>query len=132
MGSSGGGQVRKLSMVCLHNAIVTRGILVTILHCGTPEPHLSAIYIVSSVGALLIHNEERAVLVCQGIICKMVLWFVSYIASPIIVIFYDISIVIVYDVTLLLSMTYQFQSRSGKNGSMGNKTDKSSIAIQWI
>ena len=54
MGSSGGGRVRKLSLVCLHNnAIVARGILVTILHCGTPEPHLSAIYIVSSVGTSL-------------------------------------------------------------------------------
>ena len=51
MGSSGGGWVRKLSIVCLHNnAIVARGILVTRLHCGTPEPRLSAIYIVSSVG----------------------------------------------------------------------------------
>ena len=48
MGSSGGGQVRKLSVVCLHNnAIVARGILVIILHCGTPELRLSAIYIVS-------------------------------------------------------------------------------------
>ena len=54
IGSSGGGWVRKLSVVCLHNnAIVARGILVTILHCGTPEPHLSAIYIVSSAGASL-------------------------------------------------------------------------------
>ena len=50
MGRSGGGRVRKLSMVCLHNAIVARGILVTMLHCGTPEPCLSAIYIVSPVG----------------------------------------------------------------------------------
>ena len=52
MGSSGGGRVRKISMVCLHNnAIVARGILqlVTILHCRTPEPTPSAIYIVSSV-----------------------------------------------------------------------------------
>ena len=50
MGSSGRGWVRKFSMVCLHNnAIVARGILVTILHCGTPEPRLSAIYVVSSV-----------------------------------------------------------------------------------
>ena len=53
MGSSGGGQDRKLSMVCLHNAIVARGILVTILHCGTPELYLSAIYIVSSIGTSL-------------------------------------------------------------------------------
>ena len=56
MGSSGGGQVRKLSVVCLHtNAIVARGILVTILNCGTPKPRLSAIYIVSSVGTSLLH-----------------------------------------------------------------------------
>ena len=47
MGSSGGGRVRELSVLCLHNnAIVARGILVTILHCGTPEPRLNAIYIV--------------------------------------------------------------------------------------
>ena len=52
--SSGGGRVRELSVVCLHNnAFVAKGILVTILHCGTPEPHLSAIYIVSSVGTSL-------------------------------------------------------------------------------
>ena len=39
---------------CLpNNAIVVRGILVTILHCGSPEPSLSAIYIVSSVGTSL-------------------------------------------------------------------------------
>ena len=51
MGSSGGGLVRKLSVVCLHNnGIIAEGILVTILHCVTPEPSLSAIYIVSSVG----------------------------------------------------------------------------------
>ena len=54
MGSSGGGRVRELSVVCLHNnAIVARGILVTILHCGTPELRLSAIYIVGSVGTAL-------------------------------------------------------------------------------
>ena len=48
MGSSGGGRLRKLSVVCLHNnAIVVRGILVNVLHCGTPEPRLSAIFIVS-------------------------------------------------------------------------------------
>ena len=53
-GSSGRWRVGKLSMVCLHNnAIVARGILVTKLHCGTPEPRLSAIYIVSSVGTSL-------------------------------------------------------------------------------
>ena len=54
----------------------------------------------------------------------MVLWFVSYATSPV--------IVIVYDVSFLLSMSYKFQRRSGKNrqrGSMGNKTEKSSIAI---
>ena len=53
MGSSCGGRVRKLSAVCLHNAVVARDILVTKLHCGTPEPSLSAIYIVSSVGTSL-------------------------------------------------------------------------------
>ena len=54
MGSLGGGQVAKLSVVCLHNnAIVARGILGTILHCGTPKPRLSTIYIVSSVGTSL-------------------------------------------------------------------------------
>ena len=54
MGSSGGGRVQKLSVVCLHNnAIVARGNLVTILHCGIPEPRLSAIYIVSCVGTSL-------------------------------------------------------------------------------
>ena len=54
MGSSGGGQVRELSVVCLHNkAIVARCILVTRLHCGTPQPRLSAICIVSSVGTSL-------------------------------------------------------------------------------
>ena len=53
-GSSGGGRVRKLSMVCLHNnAIVARSIPVTILHCGTPERCVSAIYIVSCVGTSL-------------------------------------------------------------------------------
>ena len=37
MGSSGGERFRKSSVVCLHNnAIVARGILVTLLHCGTP------------------------------------------------------------------------------------------------
>ena len=51
MGSSGRWRVRKLSGVRLHNnAIVVRGILVTILHCGTRKPRLSAIHIVSSVG----------------------------------------------------------------------------------
>ena len=40
---------------CLHNnAIVARGILVAILYYGTPEPRLSAIYIVSSVGTSLV------------------------------------------------------------------------------
>ena len=54
MGSSGRGRVRKLSVVCLHNnAIVAGGFLGTILHCGTPEPCLSAIYIVSFVGTSL-------------------------------------------------------------------------------
>ena len=45
MGRSGGGRIRKLSLV-----IIARGILVTMLHCGTPEPRLSATYIASSVG----------------------------------------------------------------------------------
>ena len=44
----------------------------------------------------------------------MALWFVSYATSPITVTIYDVSIVIVYDVTLLLSMTYHFQSRLEK------------------
>ena len=59
MGSSGGGHVWKLSVVCLHNnAIVARGILVTILHCGTHEYRLSTIYIVSSVGTSLMRTEQ--------------------------------------------------------------------------
>ena len=37
IGSSGGGCVWELLVACLHNAIVARGILVTILHYGTPE-----------------------------------------------------------------------------------------------
>ena len=50
-GVMGGGWVRNLSVVCLHNnAIVARGIMVAILLYGTPEPRFSAIYIVSSVG----------------------------------------------------------------------------------
>ena len=44
----------------------------------------------------------------------MALWFVSYAMSPITVTIYDVSIVIVYDVALLLSMTYHSQSRFGK------------------
>ena len=78
MGSSGGGWVRKLSMICLHNkAIVARGILVTILHCGTPEPRLSAIYVgtslwtqmttecsqrslTSGIGSPLVYNEPSS------------------------------------------------------------------------
>ena len=44
----------------------------------------------------------------------MALWFISYAKSAITVTIYDVSIVIVYDVTLLLSMTYHFQSRLGK------------------
>ena len=44
MGSSGGGRAQKLSMVCLHNnAIVARGILGTILHCGTPNCFVSSV-----------------------------------------------------------------------------------------
>ena len=54
MGSSDAGWVRQLSVVCLHqNPIVARGILVNILHSRTPEPRLSAIYIVGSVGTSL-------------------------------------------------------------------------------
>ena len=44
----------------------------------------------------------------------MALWFVSYAMSPITVTIYDVSIVIVHDVTLLLSITCHFQSRLGK------------------
>ena len=44
----------------------------------------------------------------------MALWFVSYATSPIIVVIYDVPIGMVYSVILLLSMTHQFQSRSGK------------------
>ena len=44
----------------------------------------------------------------------MALWLVSYATSPITVTIYDVSIVIVHDVTLLLSMTYHIQSRLGK------------------
>ena len=44
----------------------------------------------------------------------MALWFISYARSAITVTIYDVSIIIVYDVTLLLSMTYHFQSRLGK------------------
>ena len=61
-GSSGGGRVRKLSTISLHNnAIVARGIIVTIYWIVTPEPRLSAIYIVSSVGTSL--KQTFAVLI---------------------------------------------------------------------
>ena len=40
--------------VLQNNAFVARGILITLLHCGTPEFRLRAIYIVSSVGTSLI------------------------------------------------------------------------------
>ena len=47
-------------MVCLHkNAIVVRGILVNILHCGTPKPRLIAIYIVSSVGTSFVVFDKN-------------------------------------------------------------------------
>ena len=60
MGSSCGGQVRELSVVRLHNnAIVVRGILLTVLDCGKPEPRLRAIYIVSSVGTSLQKNGSK-------------------------------------------------------------------------
>ena len=39
----------------------------------------------------------------------MAVWFVSYATSPI-VIGYDVSIVFVYDITLLLSMAYTFKA----------------------
>ena len=71
-GSSGGGGVRKLSMVCLHNnAIVVRGNLVTLLHCGTPELCLSAIYIVSFVGSSLPLSHNCFLSVEQIIRCYM-------------------------------------------------------------
>ena len=81
MVSLGGGRVRKLSVVCLHNnAIVARGILVTLLHCGIPEPCL--IYTVSSVGIPLvgwlycvdrlvseaIHNQAAIKLLVSGLV----------------------------------------------------------------
>ena len=48
-------------MVCLHNnAIDARCILVTRLHCGTPEARLSAIYIVNSVGTSHMVGREFA------------------------------------------------------------------------
>ena len=53
MGSSVGWRARKLTVVCLYNAIVARGILVTILHRGTSESRLSAIYNVNYVGTSL-------------------------------------------------------------------------------
>ena len=49
IGCAGGERVRKFSMVCLQNngyTFVARGILVTLLQSGTPEPQLGAIYIV--------------------------------------------------------------------------------------
>ena len=65
----------------------------------------------------------------------MALWFVSYATSPITVTIYDVSNVIVYDVTLLLSMTYHFQSRLGKTDCTDIwviKLTKPSIAIYRI
>ena len=56
MSSLGGSRVWKILVVCLHtrnNTIVARCILVTLLHCGTPETCIIAIYIVSSVGTSL-------------------------------------------------------------------------------
>ena len=56
----GAAQVRKSSMVCLHNnAFVVRGILVNRLHCETHELSLSAIYIVSSVGNSLTYFARK-------------------------------------------------------------------------
>ena len=49
-------------MLCFHNNdIAARGILVTMLHCGTPEPRLSAIYIVSSVGTSLLKIHQSKI-----------------------------------------------------------------------
>ena len=65
----------------------------------------------------------------------MALWFVSYATSPITVTIYDVSIVIFYDVTLLLSMTYHFESRLGKTDCTDIwviKLKKPSIAIYRI
>ena len=60
MGTSGGGWIRELLVVCLHNnAIVARGILFTLLYCGTPQPRLSAVYIVSSVGTSLSQTQHK-------------------------------------------------------------------------
>ena len=42
--------------------IFARGILVTILHCGTPELCLSAIYIVSSVGTSLESHASNVII----------------------------------------------------------------------
>ena len=44
MGSLGGGRVRKLSVVCSHNAIFARGFWLLILHCGTPDPPQRHLY----------------------------------------------------------------------------------------
>ena len=46
------------------------------------------------------------------------MWFISYATSPINVIVYDLSIEIVYDVSLLISMLYQLQNRSRKTDFM--------------
>ena len=63
-----------------------------------------SVSVVSAIGG---RNREPAVLVHHGIVCR---WFVSYAMS----LSFFLSIVIVYNITLLLSMMYQFQSRSGK------------------
>ena len=57
------------------NAFVARGILVTGLHCGTPELCLSAIYIVSSVGTSFhsTHQEPHFQYGCRFYITIMVL-----------------------------------------------------------
>ena len=67
------GRVRKLSMVYLHNnAFVERCILVTRLHCGPPELHHIATYIVSSVGTSLtstfisLEPDRGTVTACTG------------------------------------------------------------------
>ena len=58
--------LKKISMVCLHNnAIVARGILVTILHCGTPELRLSAIYIVRPPQTRNFYRKRREIFVSR-------------------------------------------------------------------
>ena len=54
MCGSGGGRLSEVIGGCLHNnSIVERSILVTILHCRTPEPRLSTVYNISSCWNLI-------------------------------------------------------------------------------